>query len=192
MQIQVNGKQIDVGDALRSHVTERLTGAVTKYYDRAVDAQVTFSKEGHEFRTDCTLHLSTGMRLHAHSSSSDIYAAFEGAVERLEKRLRRYKRRLKDHHAQAAREALPMQEAPSYVIAADEEEEVAEDLQPVIIAETRTPVRTLTVGEAVMVMDFEELPALVFRNRAHGGINVVYRRADGNIGWIDPAVTGGA
>lgn len=189
MHIQVNGKQIDIGEALREHVEERLRDRVFKYFDRPVDSQVTFAKEGHEFRADCAVHLSTGINLLTHGRSGDIYGSFDMAVERLEKRLRRYKRRLKDHHIRDAQ--LPSFEAPSYVIESHGDEEGgAEGLQPVVIAEETTHVRTCTVGEAVMEMDLTEAPVVLFKNSGHGRLNIVYRRADGHIGWIDPAPNG--
>lgn len=189
MQIHVTGKQIDVGDALRGHVDERMGAIVSKYFDRPVDAHVTFSKEGHEFKADLFVHLSTGIKLNAHAMGGDAYGSLELALERLDKRLRRYKRRLKGHH-QTREEPLPTTAAASYVIAAESDDDEAEEpsaLEPVIIAEDTTTVLTLTVGEAVMQLDLLGQPALLFRNGAHGGLNVVYRRADGNVGWIDPA-----
>ncbi|MFP3942920.1 MAG: ribosome hibernation-promoting factor, HPF/YfiA family [Alphaproteobacteria bacterium] len=186
MHIQVNGKQIDIGDALRQHVEGRLTERVFKYFDRPVDSQVTFARDGYEFRADCAVHLSTGMNLLTHGKSTDIYGSFDVAIEKLEKRLRRYKRRLKDHHSRAGN--APTFEATSYVIAgAGEQEEEPEPMQPVIIAEETAHLRTCTVGEAVMQMDLAEAPAVVFRNSGHGRLNVVYRRPDGHVGWIDPA-----
>lgn len=185
MHIQVNGKQIDIGVALRQHVEERLADRVFKYFDRPVDSQVTFAKDGHEFRADCAVHLNTGMNLLSHGKSTDIYGSFDLAVDRLEKRLRRYKSRLKDHHNRAGQS--PSFEAPSYVIAGHgEQEEESEQLQPVIIAEETAHVRTCSVGEAVMQMDLAEAPVVLFKNSGHGRLNIVYRRPDGHIGWIDP------
>ncbi|GIX15785.1 MAG: ribosomal subunit interface protein [Paracoccaceae bacterium] len=187
MRIQVTGKQIDVGEALRGHVAERLDEAVRKYAERPVDAMVTFSRDAHEFVCDAAVHLSTGMTAKAESRKTDIYAAFDSCLERMEKQLRRYKRRLKNHHQRREGRELPAIEAAYSVLAPEpEEEEVPDSFQPVIVAETRMVIRTLTVGEAVMQMELAEAPLLFFRNEAHGGINVVYRRADGNIGWVDP------
>ena len=186
MRIQVSGKQIDVGDALRTHVEDRLNEAVGKYFDRPVEAVVTFCRDRHEFIADSSVHLPTGMTVQATARSEEIYASFEGAVERMEKQLRRYKRRLKDHHRdrQGPIEAL---DASSYILQGDEGEgDEPESLQPVIVAEMETRVQSLSVGEAVMQMELAGAQLLVFRNNAHGGVNVVYRRDDGNIGWIDP------
>ena len=188
MRIQVSGKQIDVGDALRIHVEDRLGEAVVKYFDRPVDSVVVFSKDGHEFVADTSVHLSTGMTAQAKGRANEIYAAFEAAAERLEKQLRRYKRRLKDHHR--SREfPIEAMEAPAYIIDGGrnhDEEGEPESLQPVIIAEMETKVPSLSVGEAVMQMELNSAHLLVFRNESHGGVNVVYTRDDGNIGWIDP------
>ncbi|MCP5432092.1 MAG: ribosome-associated translation inhibitor RaiA [Alphaproteobacteria bacterium] len=193
MRIQVNGKHVDVGDALRAHVSDRLASAVAKYYDRPVDAHVTVARDASEFKVDCFVHLSTGMTLQGHARSAEPYPAVDQAVERLEKRLRRYKRRLKDHHNHRA-EPISATAAASYVLAGDldEADEEPEGLNPVVIAEDTTRVPSLTVGEAVMQLDFLEQPALLFRNTAHGGLNVVYRRSDGHVGWIDPQGSGAA
>jgi ribosomal subunit interface protein len=189
MRIQVSGKQIDIGEALRAHVEDRLNEAVGKYFDRPVDAVVTFSRDGYAYIADSSVHLPTGMTAQATSRAEDIYACFEGAVDRMEKQLRRYKRRLKDHHRdrQSPIEAV---EAPSYILRGHEDgvDEPA-SLQPVIVAETETRVPFLSVGEAVMQMELAGAHLLVFRNDSHGGVNVVYRRDDGNIGWIDPRDT---
>ena len=185
MQVQVSGHHLDVGDALRAHATERLQAAVTKYFDRPVDGQVTFSKQGHEFRADASAHLSSGMRVNAQGAANEVYASFEAALERLEKRLRRYKRKLKNHNNNN-KPPLPAESFPSFVIeAGDEHEEIPEDAQPVIIAEGTTSVPILSVGDAVMRMDLSDAPVVVFRTGSGGGLNLVYRREDGNIGWID-------
>lgn len=186
MRIQVSGKHIDIGDALRTHVEGRLNEAVAKYFDRPVEAVVTFCRDRHQFIADSSVHLSTGMTVQAKAKADEIYASFEGAVDRMEKQLRRYKRRLKDHHRdrQSPIEAFG---AASYILAGGEHDaEEPESLQPVIVAEMETPVPSLSVGEAVMQMELAGAPLLVFRNEAHGGVNVVYQRDDGNIGWIDP------
>lgn len=189
MQIQVSGKHIDIGDALRGHVEQRLTDSVGKFFDRPVDATVVFSRDRHEFVADSSVNLGTGMSVQAKSKSGEIYAAFEGVVDRMEKQLRRYKRRLKDHR----REVKPADEIGlSYILAGnpdDDETPEPESLQPVIVAEMETRVPHLSVGEAVMQMELAGAQLLVFRNDSHGGVNVVYMRDDGNIGWIDPRNT---
>lgn len=187
MQIQIHGKQIDVGDALRTHVTEKLETAVGKYAERAVDADATFTRDGHLFKCDARVHLPTGLIAQARASEVDIYAACDACMERLGKQLRRYSRRLKDHHAAEKREPIPAMAATEYVLAEESDEAEPETLDPVIVAETRLPIHTFTVGEAVMRMELAHASVLVFRNPGHGGINVVYRRDDGAIGWVDPA-----
>lgn len=187
MQVQINGKQIDVGDALRSHVDMRMTAVVGKYAERAVNGQATFSRDGHGFRCDAQVHLPTGLVAQASGGATDIYAAFDGCIERLEKQLRRYKRRLKDHHADRA-DPIEAAMARAYVIAGADDEEAGEPatLDPVIVAETTMDIPKISVGEAVMQMELAHAPFLVFLNRRHGGLNVVFRRDDGNIGWVDP------
>ena len=185
MRIHVNGKHLDVGESLTEHVTSRLNDTVNKYSERPVDGTVTFSKDGHEFVTDAMVHLSTGLTAKAQSRASDVYGSFDKALERMEKQLRRYKRRLKDHHKERAN---PVNESEAHysVIDASNETEEPETLTPVIIADMPTKVKSLSVGEAVMQMELDGAPVLVFRNEAHGGVNVVYVRQDGNVGWIDP------
>ncbi len=187
MYVSIVGKQVHIGDALNQHVEQRLTDGIGKYFDRPAQAQVSFSREGSKFKCDCSVHLDSGILLNSSGQSSDMYASFEAASERMEKRVRRYKRRLKSHHNHR-RQRIESVTAPSYVIAVeDEPDNQAADKEPLIIAETTTLVSTLTVSEAVMQMDLADCPALVFKNSAHGRLNVVYRRADGNVGWIDPA-----
>jgi ribosomal subunit interface protein len=195
MHVQVSGKQIDIGDALRGHVTQRLDELVAKFFDRAIDATVVFSRDGHLLQADCLVHTGVGIPVQSSGAATDIYASFDQAADRLESRLRKYKRRIRNHHAR--RKAEPAGEtageaARSYVLAAEPEEsgEEAADTAPVIVAETTTRIDTLTVSEAVMRLDLADVPALMFRNSAHGGLNIVYRRRDGNIGWIDPSEPG--
>jgi ribosomal subunit interface protein len=185
MSLRISGKNLDVGDALRGEVETRLNEAMQKYFDGGFTARVTLEREGSGFRAECTIHLDTGIVLHAEGHAQDARLSFDQAADRIEKRLRRYKRKLKEHHLARREEPLSAQ---SYVLAAnDEETEVAPDYAPTIIAEETTSLQTLTVGGAVMAMDFAETGVIVFRNAAHGGINVVYRRTDGHIGWIDPS-----
>lgn len=185
MELQISGKQIDVGDALRSHVSDRLEAGIVKYFDQSVDGHVSFAKEGGDFRCDANIHLSSGISLQAGGQAGDAYGAFDIAAERLEKRLRRYKRRLKDHHNNN-KEALPAISVASYVIQANNDTEEPSDLQPVIVAEDMTQIKVMSVGEAVMQMDLADQPVLLFRTAGGGSVNVVYRRPDDNIGWIDP------
>ena len=189
MEIRISGKQIDVGDALRTHVEDNMVAAVGKYFDRPVNANVVFSRNGHEFKCDSSVHLSTGLTAQAHAQNGDIYVAFEQATGRIEKQLRRYKRRLKDHHHNRQK-PIEMIEAQAYVLRGhDEETDTGEvnGMQPVIIAEMATDIKSLTVGEAVMQMELTHSQFLMFKNDANGRINIVFQRDDGNIGWIDPA-----
>lgn len=187
MELQVTGKNLDVGVALRTYVTERVEQAVGKYVGRSLPGHIRIEKERGNFRTDCSIQLRSGLSLQSRGEAPDAYASADLALERLEKRLRRYKRRLKNHHGPAAAESA----APYYVIQAaeDEEEHADENDNPVIIAETETMIQVLPVSDAVMQMDLSDRPLLVFRNASHLRLNVVYRRADGNIGWIDPGET---
>lgn len=189
MRYQISGKQIDIGEALQTHVKAELGEVVEKYAQRPTDAMVVFSRSAHENVCEATIYLSTGLTATAKGHAPEIYAAFEACRERLDKQLRRYKRRLKDHHRERSQpvEAIG---ASTYVIAAGEggedEDAEPETLTPVIIAELQTKIPSISVGEAVMQMELSEAPVLVFRNEGTDGVNVVYRRDDGNIGWIEP------
>lgn len=196
MQVQVTGKHVDVGEALRTRVAEELKSSIAKYFDRGGGgADVVVSREGGAFRVDCAVTLASGQQLTTHGVGADAHQAFDAALEKMAKRVRRYKNRLKSHHGQAM--AKQAESAAYFVIAspdADEAEEADDDEatapgEPVIIAETETPVRSMTVSMAVMQLDLTEAQTIVFRNAAHGGLSVVYRRPDGNIGWIDPERT---
>jgi len=195
MRYQISGKQIDVGEALQAHVKSELDEVTGKYAGRPTDAIVVFSREGHAFACEATVHLSTGLNAQAKGQANEIYAAFNSANEKMAKQLRRYKRRLKDHH-RARPQPVELGFASSYIVTTSDEGDEAEtdsaavDAGPTIIAEMATTVPALTVGEAVMQMEISHAGVLVFRNEKHGGINVVYRREDGNIGWIDPRNAG--
>jgi ribosomal subunit interface protein len=187
MRYQITGKHIDVGDALQTHVKDELGSVVGKYAERPTDANIIFSKSAHEYVCEATVHLSTGLTAQAKAHATEIYAAFDDCNEKMEKQLRRYKRRLKDHHRERA-EPVELFGASSYILASEGETETAEPetLQPMIIAEQEPKIPSLSVGEAVMQMELAGAPVLVFQNEGKDGLNVVYRREDGNIGWIDP------
>ena len=190
MQYQITGKQIDIG-TLQEHVEESLSSVVEKYAERPTDAQITFSKSAHEHVCEVTVHLSTGLTASAKAQAVEIYAAFDSASDKMEKQLRRYKRRLKDHHRDRT-EPVELMGGASYILASSDagDEPEPESLQPVIVAEMETKIPSLSVGEAVMQMELAGSPVLVFKNEGAGRTNVVYRRDDGNIGWIDPTTSG--
>jgi ribosomal subunit interface protein len=198
MQVQVSGKHVAVGEALKTRVTDELISSIGKYFDRGGDAEVVLSRDGHAFKVDCLVTLASGQQLLSHGLGGDAHAAFSAAIEKIETRIRRYKRRLKSHSVAA--NAKQAETAALYVLRApdeidDAEWDTADESGPpaaMIIAETLSPLRTLTVSMAVMQLDLTESQTIVFRNAAHGGLSVVYRRPDGNIGWIDPERTTGA
>lgn len=187
MRYQITGKQIDIGDALQTHVKAELGELVEKYAQRPTDALVIFSKSAHEFVCETVIHLSTGLTAQAKGNANEIYAAFESCREKLDKQMRRYKRRLRNHHKDRP-EPVEFQGGSTYILAADEDLEDSDTstLQPIVIAEMEAKIASITVGEAVMQLELAGQKMLVFRNEGHGGVNVVYRRDDGNIGWIDP------
>lgn len=192
MQVSVTGKQFDVSDALRGHIEGRLAAAVEKYFGNAIEAHVTVSRQGNRFRADCSVHVGHGIFVQGHGEETDAYASFDGASERVEKQLRRYKRRLRNHHTKQRENEARNVRALSYVLANEpDDEDLSEDADagPVIVAESTTDIPTCTVGEAVMRMDLGNCPIIMFHNSAHGRINVVYQRTDGHVGWIDPNET---
>lgn len=188
MRYQISGKQIDVGEALQTHVKSELAVVMEKYSQRPTDATVVFSREGHNHVCEAVVHLSSGLTAQAKAQAPDIYAAFDVCRERMDKQLRRYKRRLKDHNRERPA-PVEFAGAAAYILASDEGSEGEEPatLQPMIIAEMEARIPSLSAGEAVMQMELAHSNVLVFRNERHGGLNVVYRREDGNIGWIDPS-----
>lgn len=185
MNIDIKGKQLDIGDALSLHIEDRVVHIAEKYFSEPLEASVTVSREGHNFRSDVAVHIGRGITVHGHFQANDAYGAFDGSAEHVDKRLRRYKRRLRDHHRNLPDEKLLAQK---YILAAENhtDEEPASDHSPVIVAEMATKIEIMTVGDAVMRMDIENVSAYMFRNAAHGRMNVVYHRSDGHIGWIDP------
>jgi ribosomal subunit interface protein len=187
MRYQITGKHIDIGTALQTHVKEELGAIISKYAERPTDAQVIFSKSASEFACETVVHLSTGLTAQARAHAHEIYAAFDQCCEKMDKQLRRYKRRLKDHHRDRT-EPVEHLGVSSYILASEANgvESEPESLQPIIVAEMETKIPALSVGEAVMQMELAGAPVLVFRNEGKEALNVVYRREDGNIGWIDP------
>ena len=188
MQITVSGKQVDVGESLRGHIEKRLNDGISKYLDRVTNVMVVISRESHLFRVDINANTGTsaGVMIKSKGDSEDVYAAFDVAAERIEKQLRRYKRRITNHHKKRSEDGFKEYSATKYIIAPDHGEDLHEEPSPVIVAEKATNIETLSVSEAVMKMDLADLPALLFFNSASGRVNVVYRRVDGNISWVDP------
>ena len=193
MPFRVSGKNIEIGEAIRERIGARILEALEKYFDGGFSGHATVGKEAFGFHTECVVHLDSGIVLRADSMAADPYLSADQAADNLEKRLRRYHRRLKDYHGNGRSngrvpdDSSPI-DAPSYVIAApenDSEEDVT-TFNPVIIAESTTSLRRLSVSEAVTELDMTGVAVMVFRHASHGRINLVYRRADGNVGWIDP------
>ena len=185
MTLRISGKHMDVGDALKGRIEDRINGAVDKYFGHGFSGHVTMEKQGAFFMTDCMLHLDSGVVLQTSAREPDAHASFDKAAERIEKRLRRYKRKLKDHHS--GNGADDHQVAYSVMTTPAEDEEIEDDFAPLVIAESSMSVRTQTVAMAVMQLELMDQPVNVFKNAASGQVNVVYRRTDGNVGWIDPS-----
>ena len=191
MTFRVSGKNLDIGDALRDRIGDRIAETVGKYFDGGYSGHLTLTRDGFGFRTECAIHLDSKITLHADGMAPDAYASADQAAALIEKRLRRYHRRLKGHRPErnetrAADWAAV--DAASYIIAAPEPADEADidAFTPVIIAESTTTLKQLSVSDEVTELDLTGAPALVFRHAAHGGVNIVYRRADGHFGWIDP------
>jgi ribosomal subunit interface protein len=202
MQVQISGKHVDVGEALRSRISDELSGQIGKYFERGGDAEVVVAREGHMFRVDCLVTLASGQQVVSHAFGSDAHGAFDGALNRIETRVRRYKRRLKNHRSNGPSE----QELAAVTVLRSYDEDDADEADfdealdgqssqndgppaAMVVAETEYPLRTLTVSMAVLELDLSGYPVMMFRNAAHNGLSVVYRRPDGNIGWIDPERT---
>ncbi|MDY0009961.1 MAG: ribosome-associated translation inhibitor RaiA [Bdellovibrionales bacterium] len=184
MQLTVKGKHLDVGDALREHVRSNLTHTTGKYFNTAVEATVTFTKEkNHRYKADISIHVGKGIVLESQFEADDPYPAFDEASRRVATRLGRYKDKIRDHHR--TDETAELLNA-AYTTFQSNEDEAEGGHEPAIVAELQTQVPTLAVSDAVMRLELGDLPALLFKNPAHGGYNMVYRRKDGNIGWVDP------
>lgn len=190
MALRVSGKNVDIGEALRTHVEARVAETLGKYFNGAWNGHVTVEKDGAGFHTDAAFHLPTGITLQAEGLSQDPYPSVDLVIARIEKQLRRYKRKLRDHHNGNGRPATTVEGAYRVIEAPPEDDEIPADFNPLVIAETTKTLKTLTVGGAVMELDLTHAAFVVFLNAANGGLNVVYRRRDGNIGWIDPALPG--
>jgi ribosomal subunit interface protein len=197
MPLRITGKNVDIGQALREHISARTAEELGKYYDGGFTGHVVVQKEGKAYIVDCSIQLASGTTLHSKGEDFEPYPAAEKAVERIGKRMRRYKRKLKNFKGgeSAAGDQTPGGagwsdiEAQATVFAAVDDEEIADDFSPTVVAETTQKIRTMSVGTAVSELDFTGAPVIVFRNAGNGGVNVVYRRNDGNIGWVDPALS---
>jgi len=191
MSLRISGKQMEIGDAFRTRIEGRISDAVAKYFDGGFKGHVTVEKDGHRYSADCVVHLDTGLTLQAEGKAQDPQLAFEAGADRIEKRLRRYNRRLKSHPGQnSTAEAIDM----SYRVFGalpDEDEEIPVDFAPAIVAESVLSLKAMSVASAVIELDAKDSPVFVFRNSGNDQLNIVYRRPDGNIGWIDPSLGNG-
>jgi ribosomal subunit interface protein len=190
MNLRISGKHMDIGEAFRTRIEGRIGEAVDKYFDGSYSGSVTVEKSGSRFSADCMIHLDTGMALQAAGEAQEPTSAFDAAAERIEKRLRRYKRRLKSHKASPSEPDI----MAAYRVMeplADDDEEIPDDYAPAVVAESTVSLRTMTVASAVIELDSRDSPVFVFRQAGSGEVNIVYRRDDGNIGWIDPASIAG-
>ncbi|MCA0328012.1 MAG: ribosome-associated translation inhibitor RaiA [Proteobacteria bacterium] len=189
MALRVSGKNMDVGEALRLRLTDRVSDVLAKYFDGGWSGHITVSREGSGYRSECMLHLDSGVDLQAHGNGHEANACADSVVEKIEKRLRRYKHRLKDRHGGSANAGFAAQ---SYILSPVPDEEEADEVEltgwsPTVVAERMTRLPALSVADAVVELDITGAPVVVFRHAGHGRVSVVYRRADGHVGWIDPS-----
>jgi ribosomal subunit interface protein len=197
LQVQIAGKKIEIGAALQERIAFGLESRVSKYFNRTGEAFVIVAKPGWAFTVDCSIHLPSGVTLQAHGEGDDGYQAFEMALDKIEKRVRRYKNRLRNHRAKDGaavepafeRIILPSDDSSDGADGVGETDSGAGD-SPAIVAESDTRIETLTVSMAVMQLELADSPAVLFRNAAHGRLNMVYKRPDGNVGWVDPGKDG--
>ncbi|HEV2502167.1 MAG TPA: ribosome-associated translation inhibitor RaiA [Mesorhizobium sp.] len=189
MTLRISGKHMDIGDAFRTRITDRIGEAIGKYFDRGFAGHVTVVKSGSRYTADCMIRLDSGTALQATGDAQEPTAAFEAAADRLETRLRRYKRRLKSHASGAGNGAATDIAYTVMAPLADDDEEIPENYAPAIVAESTMALKTMSVASAVIELDTKDSPVFVFRNAGNDHLNIVYRRPDGNIGWIDPSTT---
>lgn len=189
MKISINGKQMDLGDSLRAYIEDKLEEVNQKYFNRAIEAIVTLSPEGHAFvKTHISIRVGKDIMVMSDAKDTEAYGSFDAACEKVAKQMRRYKKRLRDHHERLEEEKFVP--AQNYVISVDFSEEEHDEAQnnaaPTVVAEMATNIQTMSVSEAVMRLDLSSENALMFRNSSHDGLNMVYRKNDGTIGWVDP------
>ncbi|MGE0281290.1 MAG: ribosome-associated translation inhibitor RaiA [Rhizobiaceae bacterium] len=187
MTLRISGKHMEIGDAFRTRITSRIGEAVSKYFDGGYSGQVTVIKSGSRFNADCMIHLDSGLALQASGGGQEPVVAFEEAADHFEKRMRRYKRKLKSHGVGAGNGGATDIAYTVVAAVSDDEDEVPEDFAPAIIAESTMALKTMSVASAVVELDTKDSPVFVFRNAGNDSVNIVYRRPDGNIGWIDPS-----
>lgn len=187
MPLRVSGKNLDIGESLRNHVMEKVESVIARYFDGKVTGHVVISPEGSAFRTDCSLHLSSGMNLQSEGRAHEPYASFEQAADKIERRLRKYKKRLKEH-ASGHEAPAERREIANFVIEppTDDHEEIEGEFAPVVVAEGTEKLKTLSVASAVSELDLTGAPVVVFQHATSSRVNIVYRRRDGAIGWLDP------
>jgi ribosomal subunit interface protein len=191
MTVRVSGKNLAIGESLRTHVLEKVETVIGRYFDGRVTGHVVICPEGSGYRSDCSLHLSSGMNLQAEGKAQEVYASFEQAADKIERRLRRYKTRLKQHHGSGEPNGRQIDEASAIVAkymieSPDEHAEEIEDFSPVIVAEGSARLKNLSVASAVAELDLTGAPVVIFKHAGSARLNVVYRRRDGAIGWLDP------
>lgn len=193
MKLRISGKHMEIGDSFRSRIEERIVEAVSKYFDGGFSGHVTVEKNGSRYAADGVVHLDTGMTFQATGQAQDPQFAFDAAAERIEKRLRRYKRKLKAHPTGSASANGEATEISYRIFGAlpDEDEEMPEDFAPAVVAESVMSLKKMSVASAVIELDAKDSPVFVFRNSGSDELNIVYRRSDGNIGWIDPTLQNG-
>jgi ribosomal subunit interface protein len=191
MTVRVSGKNLAIGESLRTHVLEKVQTVIGRYFDGRVTGHVVVCPEGSGYRSDCSLHLSSGMNLQAEGKAQEPYASFDQAADKIERRLRRYKQRLKQHHGSGEANGKGVEDADSVVAnymieAPDETAEEVENFSPVIVAEGSARLKNLSVASAVAELDLSGAPVVVFKHAGSARLNIVYRRRDGAIGWLDP------
>ena len=187
MGLRISGKHMEIGDAFRTRIESRIGESIEKYFDGGYSGHVTVEKSGPRFSADCVIFLDSGMGLQAEGRAYDPQAAFDAASDRIEKRLRRYKRKLRSYEGAASDRGGDMAYRIMAPVVADEDDEVPEDYSPAVVAESTVALKTMSVAHAIIELDTKDSPVFVFRNAGNDQVNIVYRRADGNIGWIDPS-----
>jgi ribosomal subunit interface protein len=186
MTIQITGKNVEVGDAFQTYAGDKIRIVLQKYLVREVDGHIRLERERELFKTACSVRLANGLLLEAHGEGADAYGSVDSAAHRLETRVRRYKGRIKNHSSTAlARHKFDIAATDHIVSLRDDDEPEQNEANPLIIAEGQRDIRHMTVSQAVLQLDLSEAPFMIFKNASHGGLNVVYRRSDGHIGWID-------